>query len=88
MSLSVVTFSIGFFGYLLFFATSYGSSKQNPNASIYRLGSGEFFDGIASMYDATNRIMTFGVDMSWREKLIDLLDINNTNSKDTQLKKV
>jgi len=38
------------------------------------LGSGQMFDKIAPVYDATNRVMSLGMDLSWRVKLLDSLD--------------
>ncbi|MCK5743464.1 MAG: bifunctional demethylmenaquinone methyltransferase/2-methoxy-6-polyprenyl-1,4-benzoquinol methylase UbiE, partial [Caldisericia bacterium] len=34
------------------------------------------FDKIASKYDITNKIISFGCDIIWRKRLINLLDIN------------
>ena len=33
----------------------------------------EMFDNISQNYDGMNRILTFGIDMSWRKKLINLI---------------
>ena len=40
---------------------------------LVRLGSGEMFNDIAPRYDRLNRIMSFGVDKSWRKKLVRAL---------------
>jgi demethylmenaquinone methyltransferase / 2-methoxy-6-polyprenyl-1,4-benzoquinol methylase len=36
-------------------------------------GSGAMFNGIASRYDRLNKIMSFGIDRSWRRKLVKAL---------------
>lgn len=75
---SLGPFLIGFLGYLLvYFWYQPREAKSTPKTS-YRPGSGEFFDGIASMYDATNKVMTFGFDMSWRQNMVDLLAFNHS----------
>jgi demethylmenaquinone methyltransferase/2-methoxy-6-polyprenyl-1,4-benzoquinol methylase len=41
-----------------------------------RLGSGAMFDGIAARYDLLNRIISLGIDKSWRRKAIDALAVD------------
>lgn len=38
-------------------------------------GSGEMFDQIAGRYDLLNRLMSMGIDQSWRRKTVDALDL-------------
>jgi demethylmenaquinone methyltransferase/2-methoxy-6-polyprenyl-1,4-benzoquinol methylase len=40
-----------------------------------RPGSGEFFDSIAARYDFLNRVISFGVDRSWRKKTVRSLGL-------------
>eukprot|EP00968_Pinguiococcus_pyrenoidosus_P004983 scaffold323_cov232-Pinguiococcus_pyrenoidosus.AAC.2 len=37
-----------------------------------RMGSGQMFDHIAPTYDLLNRVMSLGMDMSWRETLVQV----------------
>lgn len=39
----------------------------------------EMFDNVASGYDRLNRIITFGMDVKWRERIVEI--IRNTGSK-------
>ncbi len=39
-------------------------------------GTGAMFDGIARRYDLLNRLMSLGMDQSWRRKTIDALDLH------------
>ena len=41
------------------------------NSESVRGGSGEMFDQIAPRYDLLNRLMSFGLDQRWRQKLIE-----------------
>jgi len=82
---------LGFVGYLIVHCLYYNNNNNDSRTirkSSYqtstRPGSGEFFDGIASMYDATNRVMTFGLDMSWRQKMIDQLSLNQSFAQSPQ----
>ena len=38
-------------------------------------GSGEMFDQIAGRYDLLNRLMSMGIDQSWRRKTVTALDL-------------
>ena len=40
-----------------------------------RMGSGQMFDNIADGYDRLNRIMSMGVDQSWRRKTVAALNV-------------
>ena len=40
-----------------------------------RMGSGQMFDSIADGYDRLNRIMSMGVDQSWRRKTVAALKV-------------
>lgn len=40
-----------------------------------RPGSGEFFDSIAARYDFVNRVLSFGIDRSWRKKTVRALEL-------------
>jgi demethylmenaquinone methyltransferase/2-methoxy-6-polyprenyl-1,4-benzoquinol methylase len=39
-------------------------------------GNGEMFDGIADRYDLLNRIISLGIDQSWRKKTVDSLKLD------------
>lgn len=45
-------------------------ARTEVSAAAPRPGSGAMFDGIARRYDPLNRLMTFGLDRSWREKTV------------------
>jgi demethylmenaquinone methyltransferase / 2-methoxy-6-polyprenyl-1,4-benzoquinol methylase len=40
-----------------------------------RDGSGAMFDGIAARYDLVNRVISLGIDQSWRRKTVRALDL-------------
>jgi demethylmenaquinone methyltransferase / 2-methoxy-6-polyprenyl-1,4-benzoquinol methylase len=42
---------------------------------VPRGGSGAMFDGIAGRYDLLNRIISLGIDQSWRRKTVDALAV-------------
>lgn len=44
------------------------------------LGSGSMFDSIAPYYDSANRMMSLGLDQSWRKSLVDMLDLKKDDS--------
>ena len=35
------------------------------------------FNGIAQNYDALNRVISFGIDISWRKKVVALIEATN-----------
>ncbi len=51
-------------------------SKTPP---IPRLGSGEMFDAIAPRYDLLNRLISLGIDQSWRRKTVAALRLSSSD---------
>lgn len=45
------------------------------NAESKTLGSGQMFDGIAARYDFVNRVISLGIDQSWRRKTVRALEL-------------
>lgn len=45
------------------------------NAETKPLGSGQMFDGIAARYDFVNRVISLGIDQSWRRKTVQALEL-------------
>lgn len=43
--------------------------------STVREGSGAMFDGIAERYDFVNRVISLGIDQSWRKKTVKALEL-------------
>ena len=48
-------------------------ARLEASAASPRPGSGAMFDAIAHRYDPINKLMTFGLDRSWREKAVRAL---------------
>jgi demethylmenaquinone methyltransferase/2-methoxy-6-polyprenyl-1,4-benzoquinol methylase len=44
-------------------------------SSSVRDGSGQMFDGIAERYDLVNRVISLGIDQSWRKKTVKALEL-------------
>lgn len=54
---------------------------QDDSASSGELGSGVMFDGIAANYDFLNRVMSLGLDMSWRHELLSELSLTGSSTR-------
>ena len=50
-------------------------SASSPSRDAARLGSGEMFDAIAPRYDLLNRVISLGLDQSWRQKTVAALEL-------------
>ena len=50
-------------------------SETVPQTSSPNPGSGEMFDQIAGRYDLLNRVMSMGIDQSWRRKTVAALQL-------------
>lgn len=48
--------------------TPYSNSDKSKKQQVT-----EMFDNISSNYDGLNRVMTFGIDQSWRRKVVELV---------------
>ena len=49
---------------------------MSPEPSTERpLGSGQMFDGIAARYDFVNRVISLGIDQSWRRRTVRALEL-------------
>jgi demethylmenaquinone methyltransferase / 2-methoxy-6-polyprenyl-1,4-benzoquinol methylase len=44
------------------------SEPMSSETAPLRDGSGAMFDGIAERYDLVNRVISLGIDQSWRKK--------------------
>ena len=48
-------------------------TRDSAGSSLARDGSGAMFDGIAARYDLVNRVISLGIDQSWRQKTVQAL---------------
>ena len=48
-------------------------AKERAREALARDGSGAMFDGIAARYDLVNRVISLGIDQSWRRKTVSAL---------------
>ena len=53
----------------------YKDSNEDKKDQVRKM-----FDNISSNYDGLNRVISFGIDRSWRNKVIKLITDNNANS--------
>jgi demethylmenaquinone methyltransferase / 2-methoxy-6-polyprenyl-1,4-benzoquinol methylase len=53
----------------------YFTKRAIPNDSGAAMGSGSMFDSIAPYYDSANKVMSLGFDQSWRQSLVDKLEL-------------
>src|SRR5688572_28033186 len=50
--------------------------EPGKGEAAQREGSGAMFDGIAARYDLLNRIISLGIDQSWRKKTVAALEVD------------
>jgi hypothetical protein len=67
----IFAFVASFVGVAIFFLLNQ-SQKNEPGIT---LGSGPMFDSIAPYYDKANQMMSLGYDQSWRQTLVEDLDL-------------
>jgi demethylmenaquinone methyltransferase/2-methoxy-6-polyprenyl-1,4-benzoquinol methylase len=51
------------------------TSTETKASAKTREGSGAMFDGIAHRYDLVNRVISLGIDQSWRRKTVASLEL-------------
>ena len=55
--------------------TPYKDSDQNKKKQVEQM-----FDTISTNYDGLNRVISFGIDVKWRRKVVNLVDNTNPES--------
>ena len=51
------------------------SGEPSTELVAPRMGSGQMFDRIARRYDFVNRVLSFGIDKSWRRRTVKRLQL-------------
>ncbi|MEN8667254.1 MAG: class I SAM-dependent methyltransferase, partial [Flavobacteriaceae bacterium] len=54
--------------------TPYKDSSEGKKTQVRQM-----FNGIAKNYDALNRVISFGIDISWRKKVVAMVSASTPN---------
>jgi demethylmenaquinone methyltransferase / 2-methoxy-6-polyprenyl-1,4-benzoquinol methylase len=54
-------------------------TRDAAPTALTREGSGAMFDGIAARYDLVNRVISLGIDQSWRKKTVRALELGSAH---------